>query len=226
MKGTGMSVRQPTGTVRCATVLLALVMAGGCKATWTPTTLVPPAALQWPFLPGAAKVTYAYALTGITRKTGVATVLESVVYGGAGSRRDFMLPAAVATAADGRIAVADAGCKCVHLYLPRIAKSLRLSGSDRERIASPVGVAFDDEARLYVSDSAGAVFAFDQEGKPRFVLRKAGERPLQRPTGMVWASDRHLLYVVDQWPKYAIAWLPNFVEFTFNREVNLSTFTI
>jgi RHS repeat-associated protein len=37
--------------------------------------------------------------------------------------------------------------------------------------------------------------------------------------------SEHLLYVVDQWPKYAIAWLPNFVEVTFNREVNLSTFT-
>jgi DNA-binding beta-propeller fold protein YncE len=174
-----------------------LVLAAGCQATWTPTTAAPKVQLQWPFAPAAAKVTYAWALTGIARDTSVGTVLESVVFGSGGSTGGFVQPVAVATGKDGRIAVADTGCRCVHFYLPGTAKALRLAGTDRERIVSPVAVAFDDADRLYVSDSGGALFAFDALGKPRFVVRRAGDRPLQRPTGMVWAPDRQLLYVVD-----------------------------
>lgn len=176
---------------------IAAAVATGCQATWTPTTAAPKTLLQWPFAPAAAKVRYGWALTGITRDTSVGTVLESVVFGTGGSNGAFVQPVAVTTGGDGRIAVADTGCRCVHLYLPRTTKALRLLGTDRERIVSPVAVAFDDADRLYVSDSAGAVYAFDADGKPRFVVRSAGERRLQRPTGMVWSPDRRLLYVVD-----------------------------
>lgn len=189
---------QPASFAACVALALVVVAgAAGCQATWTPTTAAPKTLLQWPFAPTAAKVKYGWSLTGITRDTSVGTVLESVVFGTGGSKGAFVQPVAVTTGGDGRIAVADTGCRCVHLYLPSTAKALRLSGTDRERMVSPVAVAFDDADRLYVSDSAGAVYAFDAEGKPRFVVRSAGERRLQRPTGMAWSPDRRLLYVVD-----------------------------
>jgi DNA-binding beta-propeller fold protein YncE len=178
-------------------VVVAIAMAAGCKASWTPITLAPTAALQWPFAPAAARVTYAHALTGLARDTSAGTVLQSVVYGSSRKEGAFVLPVAVATGADGRIAVADTGCACVHFYEPATATYHRLNGSDRERLVSPVGVAFDDTGRLWVSDSSGALFAFDAAGKPRFVLRKAGGEPLRRPTGLAWSTARGLLYVVD-----------------------------
>lgn len=176
---------------------LAVTATAGCTASWTPTTVAPATALQWPLPPDAARVSYTHALTGLTRDTSVGTVMEAVVFGRDGSGDGFQLPVSFATAADGRVAVADSGCSCVHLFLPATSKYLRLVGSGSEAMVSPVGVAFDDQARLYVSDSAGALFAFDAEGKPRFVSRKAGEQPFERPTGLAWSPERSLLYVVD-----------------------------
>jgi len=121
-----------------------------------------------------------------------------VVYGREQAERNaFVLPVAVATAADGRIAVADMGRQCVHLYLPAERRYLRLVGSDRERLSSPVAVVFDDELRLYLSDSRGKVFAFGSAGELRFTLAAAGAEAFQRPTGLAYSPRTGLLYVVD-----------------------------
>lgn len=176
---------------------LALAMYGGCRASWTPITLAPPSPMQWPFAPGDPKVTYSHALTGIARDTSAGTVLSSVVFGSDRNADSFVLPVAVATGSDGRMAVADTGCACVHLYLPETARYQRLTGTDRARMLSPVGVAFDDERRLYVADSGGLLFSFDAGGKPRFALDRVGGQQLGRPTGMAWSSSRRMLFVVD-----------------------------
>ena len=89
------------------------------------------------------------------------------------------------------------GGRCVHLYLPAQQRYLRLTGSDQTRIASPVSVVFDEDLRLYVSDSAGQVLAFGADGTLLFTLTRAGSAPLQRPTGLTYSSAKHLLYVVD-----------------------------
>ena len=60
-----------------------------------------------------------------------------------------------------------------------------------------MGVIFDDELRLYVSDSAGRVFAFGPDGGFLFTLDKAGADALQRPTGLAYSPRTKLLYVVD-----------------------------
>lgn len=176
---------------------VALAWAVGCASSWTPTTKRPDTVLQWPFLPSPAKVTYDHALTGLARTPNVGAVLESVVFGSFGGSDGFVLPVAVATAADGRIAVADMGRKCVHFYVPSAARYVCLTGSDSQKIASPVGVIFDQDSRLYVSDSTGRVFAFDAQGAVRFVLSSAGNKPLQRPTGIAYSPTKKALYVVD-----------------------------
>lgn len=168
-----------------------------CTTSWTPTTTRPKAVLQWPYLPGAAKVIYDHSLSGLTRDRGVAAVLGSVVFGKSAANDDFALPVAVATARDGRIAVADSGRACVHLYIPFTARYLCLSGSESDKIVSPVGVVFDEDSRLYVSDSTGRVFAFDSEGAIRFVLTTAGAAPLRRPTGITFHPTKKAVYVVD-----------------------------
>jgi DNA-binding beta-propeller fold protein YncE len=184
---------------RGRTLLLALLcLASGCATRWALKTAQPPTALQWPFQPNQAKATYVQSLTGLAPDKGTAWVLKAIVFGTETEDRNaFVLPVAVATGDDGRIAVADMGRRCVHLYVPREQRYQQLKGSDRDKIASPVGVVFDESLRLYVSDSAGKVFAFGPDGGLLFTLQTAGTERLQRPTGIAYSPRKKLLYVVD-----------------------------
>lgn len=178
-------------------LLLALAAGPGCQATWTPATAAPASALQWPYAPAAARVTYVHALSGLSRNRSVGTVVHAVVFGAAEDSDSFIQPVAVAVTGDGHIAVADPGRRCVHFYVPSTGLYQCLSGPEDRKMVSPVGVAFDEAGRLYVSDSVGRVFAFDAAGRFRFALEKAGDQPLQRPTGLAYSPTRKALYVVD-----------------------------
>ena len=180
-------------------LLLALALASpACASKWSLRTAQPAIALQWPYQPNRAKVTYVGTLTGFAQHRGAASALGSAITGR--EKEDpgaLVLPVAVATGNDGRIAVADRGRRCVHLFLPAQQVYLKLDGSKEEKISSPVGVIFDDHLRLYLSDSAGKVFAFGPGGEFLFTLQKAGTEPLRRPTGLAYSPGRNLLYVVD-----------------------------
>jgi DNA-binding beta-propeller fold protein YncE len=180
-----------------AACLLAALLTG-CATEWTLRTAQPSIALQWPYQPGPAKVTYERSLGGFAEHRGGASALRAIVYGKESEERNaFVLPVAVATGADGRIAVADMGRRCVHLFLPAAQAYLRLDGSKQEKIASPVGVIFDEGLGLHVTDSAGKVFAFGPDGAFLYSLTKAGNETLQRPTGIAYSPRRKLVYVVD-----------------------------
>lgn len=186
---TGRPIALPLGIV----ALLA-----GCASSWAPRAERSAVALQWPFPPRAAKVTFERSLSGFGPAGGAGSALRSIVYGADTRQRGaFLLPVAVATGADGRIAVADIGCRCAHLFLPVSSRYLRLTGSERTAMQSPVAVVFDDESRLFVSDSAGSVFAFDAGGALEFTLTSAGPMPLRRPTGLAFSPRTHRLYVAD-----------------------------
>jgi DNA-binding beta-propeller fold protein YncE len=158
----------------------------------------PAAALQWPYQPNPAKVSYVQSLTGLARNKDVGWVMGAIVFGTETEERNaFILPVAVATGHDGRIAVADMGRRCVHLYIPAQQRYLQLTGSDQEKIVSPVGLIFDEDERLYLADSAGTVFAFGPDGALLFARHTAGTAQLQRPTGVAYSPRTKLLYVVD-----------------------------
>jgi DNA-binding beta-propeller fold protein YncE len=191
---TGGGNRNRRTVLACA--LLALSTA--CASQWTMRADRPREVLQWPFEPNRAKVTYERSLTGFDQHRGGSSAWHTFVYGKEkGEQAAFVLPVAVASGSDGRIAVADMGRKCVHLYLPAAGRYLRLQGPPQTPIVSPVGVAFDAALRLYLSDSAGQVLAFGPEGEFLFRLATAGKEPLQRPTGIVCSPRRNRLYVVD-----------------------------
>jgi sugar lactone lactonase YvrE len=108
-----------------------------------------------------------------------------------------VLPVAVAATADGRVAVADLGCRCVHLYLPEARRYVRLTGAANRPLESPVAVAFDDRSSLFVSDSIGRVVVFGPDGAWVRELERAGEARMQRPTGLAFSPATGLLFVVD-----------------------------
>jgi DNA-binding beta-propeller fold protein YncE len=179
-------------------LVLALAVAGCAAAGWSLRVSRPELALQWPYLPSPAKVTYDRALGGVTRDKTAGSVLRAVAWGGGVEDSDaFALPVAVAAAPDGRLAVADAGRACVHLYLPESRRYARLAGTPERRLRSPVGLAFDGEGALWVSDSSGALFAYAPDGAPRRVIEHLGQARLERPTGLAWSASRQALYVVD-----------------------------
>lgn len=182
----------------CGFLLVAGLAISGCAAQWTPRTATPTVALQWPYAPAPPKVTYLHSLSGLDRAADVGSVLRAVAFGSESEDRDaFVLPVAVAVGSDGRLAVADLGRRCVHLYVPLEGRYVRLNGADDDPLLSPVAVAFDDAQGLFVSDSVGKVLAFGADGTFRFALRKAGERALARPTGLAYDRERKALYVVD-----------------------------
>lgn len=169
-----------------------------CASTWTPRTESAPAPLQWPFAPRPAKVTFSHALAGFAQQGDAGTALRAFAYGrDPGVRGAFVLPVAVAAGADGRLAVADPGCRCVHLFLPADRRYLRLEGSAGAPLESPVAVVFDDESRLFVSDSRGSVLAFGAGGEFEYALTAAGPTPLGRPTGLAFSPRSKRLFVVD-----------------------------
>lgn len=183
-----------TSALLCALVCLL----SACTTRWTMRASQPPAALQWPYQPNPAKVSYVESLTGLARNKDFGWVVGAIVFGSETEGRNaFILPVAVATGHDGRIAVADMGRRCVHLYIPAQQRYLQLTGSDQERIVSPVGLIFDEDARLYLADSAGTVFAFGPDGALLFARHTAGTEQLQRPTGVAYSPRTKLLYVVD-----------------------------
>lgn len=183
-------------TVRSA-LLVALALPG-CASSWALRTAAPDVALAWPYAPAEPRITYERSLTGVARDTDASSVLRAIAFGGDDGERDsFLLPVAVAVGPRGRMAVADLGRRCVHLYLPEDRRYVKLTGSEQLAMVSPVGVAFDESARLYVSDSAGRVFAFGADGTFRFAVDKAGDRPLVRPTGLAWSPSARVLYVAD-----------------------------
>jgi len=183
---------------RLASLLVSAALLGGCSSNWKIRSVQPSWAQQWPYAPNPPKVTYLRAITGLDETAGAGRALANAISGKEPEDVNaFVLPVAVATAADGRIAVADMGRACVHLFVPEQGRYLRLTGSKKERMRTPVGVAFDELNRLYVADSSGAVWAFGADGVLRFVLRSAGATPLERPTGLAYSARANLLYVVD-----------------------------
>jgi len=176
---------------------VALALAG-CATPWAARTTAPEPTLQWPFAPLPPKVVYSGALTGFAPSRSASRALRAFVFG-----RDtkepgrFRLPVAVATSPGGRIAVADLGCGCVHLFDRDRQTYTRLEGTTDHRLRSPVGLAFDERERLFVTDSTGALFAFGAAGEARFVRVRAGDLPLERPTGLAYSKRLRRLYVVD-----------------------------
>lgn len=65
----------------------------------------------------------------------------------------------------------------------------------RVPLPSPIGVAVEEDGRVFVSDSRrNAVLVFSPAGK---LLNVLGEKTLGRPTGLAVDRQRHQLYVVD-----------------------------
>lgn len=109
---------------------------------------------------------------------------------------------------DGKVYVADTGSDAVFV-IDEVTRELKFIGNGTAgRLASPVGIAFDKDKNLYVSDSRERkINGYDINGNLKFVL---GDRlDFASPTGIAIDKNLHRLYVVDtkthQFKAYDIA---------------------
>ncbi len=114
-------------------------------------------------------------------------------------------PYGVAVDPAGRIAVADPGRRAVHLYDPVKGTSRRLYGAGATRLVYPVAVAFLGRTLLVADAEAGAVRAFDADGKA--VAVPVSLPALTRPSALAVDEKRGRLFVVDT-PAHVIHVLP------------------
>jgi len=176
-----------------AVFCLAALLATGCTSRWVMDVQSSSTQLLWPQLPEKPKVRHLMTIRGFKEE---GASVSTLIFGKSEDR--LIMPVSVATGVDGRIAVADTGAKRVHLYIPKEGKYIGIFRENLSGTFSPVGVAFDDELRLYVSDSLGAkISVFDREGKYVYSIDRTPEGPLKRPTGLAYDRGKKTLYAVD-----------------------------
>lgn len=164
-------------------LLCLFLIVTGCAPGWVVEYIPSEVRPAWYHQSGT--IFYEYSIKGFAEKN---HTLYSMIRGK--KKVSITRPIGFAIGRDGRFAIVDSGCRCVHLYIPQRSSYIKIFRA-KERFLSPTGITFDDEMRLFISDSLlGIVYIFDQDGKP--VDSITG---FTRPTGLSFKEG--ILYVVD-----------------------------
>lgn len=174
-------------------IILFLVIAG-CAPKWAINYDIPQTEIQWPYPPKEPVIIHKKNITGFSETEAVS--LKSIIYGK--DRANILRPVAVAVGKDGRLAIADTECLCVHLYIPKEERYIMITKSGKDELNSPVGVIFDEEFKLYVSDSVlKNVSVYDEKGNFIRAINKVDGFLFKRPTGLAYNDEKKILYIVD-----------------------------
>lgn len=174
-------------------LLSAALITSGCASKWAIKTETPQTAPAWPDQPNKPWIKHVLSLKGFYEQN---APLKELIFGSGNIL--LQKPVAMSVGKDGRFAIADTDCKCVHLYIPAEQKYSGIFSAKPDALLSPVGVAFDEDLRLYVSDSAlGKILVYDKDGSYLFPISRFGGDVLQRPTGLTYNHIEKILYVID-----------------------------
>ncbi len=175
-------------------ILSALLLLSGCASSkWAPE-LKKEAELAWPPPPRQAKITYVGELKGFDQ---ISSSLATFLTGRSNNGR-ILKPVAVAVSGEGDLAIADQDRKGVHLFNRAEQKYSFLFKTENTRLGSPVGLAFHQDGRLFITDSLlEKILIFSREGVYLDSIDRAGEVPLVRPTGIDYNDKDHKIYVSD-----------------------------
>jgi hypothetical protein len=191
-------MRKPhTGLI--AGLCAAVVLCTGCASSWSPNLEAGNAAPQWRDDSNKPRAVYVGSIRGFQETgTSAANFLRYLVFGRRPEDNAIVRPVASAVGNDDRLAIADMGRPCVHLYIPAEHKYIKISEAGKETLKTPVSVAFDDASRLFVSDSTNhAIYVFGPAGEHLLTIKKAGNDALLRPTGLAFSPREKIMYAVD-----------------------------
>lgn len=173
--------------------VLLLVAAAGRSGL--PPASSPPAPV------GRGTIEYVRSIESVREFTKPRSFLGSLLERVAGPAEtpQLLRPYALAEDSTGRLIVADAGQRGVHIFDSERHRYRFIRGERRTPFAAPVGVAVDSADNIYVSDSVRArVYVFDSDGKLRRTIGSPGRGvELKRPTGLAIEREQQLLYVAD-----------------------------
>ncbi len=109
---------------------------------------------------------------------------------------------------NGKVYVADTGSDVIFVIDEKSRELGYIGNGVSGRLAAPIGIAFDRDKNIYVSDSREKkVYGYDTKGNQIFAL---GDRlEFVNPTGIAIDKNQHRLYVIDtkshQFKAYDIA---------------------
>lgn len=179
----------------CALYVLFLLCIASCAPAEWEAKVERKAVLVWPPAPNPAKIEFLGEMRTFVQ-TG--TSLANIIIGKNEETGAIQKPVAIAVARDGRMAIADMEMQGVFFFIPQEKKLQVLYNTDSRDLQSPVGVTFDKNLNLYVSDSVLNIIAvYDKAGNFIKKMENAGKEPFGRPTGMVFDNQRELLFVAD-----------------------------
>lgn len=154
----------------------------------------PEKAIVWPSPPEAARISYVRSISNpddIGANEGFFKKISSFILGA--DPDDIIKPYGLASDSKGRVLVADAAFKRVHIYDLQEKEYSFIEEAGEAELDSPIGVAVDSDDNIYVTDSTvGKVYAFDRKGKLRFAVEG-----LSRPTGIAVNRASGELLVTD-----------------------------
>ncbi|OGW27320.1 MAG: hypothetical protein A2X56_05310 [Nitrospirae bacterium GWC2_57_13] len=180
------------------TCCMLAALASGCATTWNMRTEVSPAPIAWSDSGGHIRIRHLMTVRGFAEGGVTASNVLRYALFGRSRDADLVRPVAVAMDREGRLAIADTGCRCVHLYLPAEKRYVKLVTAGERPFLSPVSVAFDAESRMFISDSAGGFISlFDRDGVFLSFLTTAASTERSRPTGLAYLAGTGTLYGVD-----------------------------
>ena len=178
-----------TGPAVRRTIAAACVLAATNAAASAQTRPTPAIDRVWPDPPATARIRYVQSLVPITaRRRSLLRRIWDVVSGGSDAPT-MTQPYGLAVGAGGRLYVADAGARAVHVY------DLRDGGYSKIDVdgESLIGIAAMG-GRLFITDSIGGrVICLNASGKRAWAI--GAQAGLLRPTGIVAADDR--VFVAD-----------------------------
>jgi sugar lactone lactonase YvrE len=194
-----------TASMRCA-ALVTLMPLSGCTAPAGPLFPPPEKPVVWPKPPDRARVRYVGQLAAAgdlgARKSAGESWNE--FWFGPNEPAEMVCPYGVAVSADGdRLAVADTGGRCVHLFdlARRDYRRYEAFGSPPRPLEAPVAVAWAGDALWAADAKLPAIVRYDRSHRGALVTKSE----LVRPSGMAISGDRcivadagaHAIFVFD-----------------------------
>jgi DNA-binding beta-propeller fold protein YncE len=152
---------------------------------------------MWPQAPQLPRISYLYSVSR-PEEAGINGSWFSRFIGSfrGGVDKQISKPYGLVYDDQGALYVVDNDCQKVHVFDKENDRHYRFPEDAPDGFVNPVGIALGTDGRIFVSDSVGQrVHVFSEAGKK--YLGAAGERELERPTGIAINNTTSELLVLD-----------------------------